>query len=302
MQMPIESLNLQMLNVGFARHDKDWNWQDVNSPFTRIYCVTEGEARLHIKSPSPTLSLSGDGVPCGEEFTVHLRPHHLYIIPAYTTHSYECHGVFGHYYLHVYEGFKKETDVMEMYDFPTEVEAGDGDAELLERMCRTYPEARLPESDPRSYDNTQRFTDYVKRYNSMELWEKMRLRGATLMLFSRFIERARAKVWTSDERMMRVLVHVHHHICEDIEIDALAEVACVTKPYLIRLFNHSFGVSPLQYVNRKKVERAQLLLLTEDMTVKEVAYTLGFSDHSYFIRLFRKITGRTPQEYRKTMR
>ena len=39
-------------------------------------------------------------------------------------------------------------------------------------------------------------------------------------------------------------------------------------------------------------------LLTEDVAVKEVAYTLGFNDHSYFIRLFKKITGRTPQEYR----
>lgn len=281
MQIPIESLNLQMLNVGFARQDSDWNWQGVNSPFTRIYYVTEGKAWLHVGAQ-----------------IVELRPGHLYIIPAYTTHSYECHGVFCHYYLHVYEGFKSGNNVMEMYDFPTEVVAGEGDAELFERMCRTYPEAQLPESDPRSYDNTRKFTDYVKRYNSMELWEKMRLRGATLILFSRFIEGAKAKVWTNDERMMRVLAHVHHHIGEDIDVDALAEKACVTKPYLIRLFKRDFGVSPLQYVNRKKVERAQLLLLTEDMAVKEVAYRLGFGDHSYFIRLFKKVTGRTPQEYR----
>ena len=285
MQMPIESLNLQMLNVGFARHDNDWNWQHVNSPFTRIYCVTEGEARLHIESPLSEI--------------VNLRPGHLYIIPAYTTHSYECHGVFGHYYLHVYEGFKKETGVMERYDLPTEVEAQAGDEELMAEMCRRHPEARLPESNPQSYDNTGKFTDYVRRYNDMPLHEKMQLRGATLILFSRFMEHAKEKLWTRDERLVRVLAHIHQCIYEDISIETLAEVACVSKPYLIRVFKHELGMSPLQYINHKKVERAQLLLLTEDMAVKEVAYSLGFNDHSYFIRLFKKITGRTPMEYRQ---
>ncbi|MBQ9666221.1 MAG: helix-turn-helix transcriptional regulator [Bacteroidaceae bacterium] len=282
MQMPIESLNLLMLNVGFARQEADWNWKDVNSPFARIYCVTEGEAVLHLEGKA-----------------VRLTKGNLYIIPAYTSHSYECDGVFGHYYLHVYEGFKKETNVFERFDFPTEVPAREGDEELMRRMCERHPDARLPESDPRSYDNTRGLTDYVRRYGELPLHEKMALRGATLLLFSRFMERAKEKVWTKDERLTKVVRHIHNNIYDDIDVDELADVACVTKPYLIRLFRRDFGVSPLQYINRKKVEKAQLLLLTDDMAVKEVAYTLGFSDHSYFIRLFKKVTGRTPMEYRE---
>jgi YesN/AraC family two-component response regulator len=52
-------------------------------------------------------------------------------------------------------------------------------------------------------------------------------------------------------------------------------------------------------VNRKKVERAQLMLMTEPIHVKEVAFSLGFDDHSYFIRLFKKSTGLTPNDYRQ---
>ena len=48
MNIPIESLNFQMLNVGLAKHDADWNWQNVVSPFTRIYLVTEGYAKLYL--------------------------------------------------------------------------------------------------------------------------------------------------------------------------------------------------------------------------------------------------------------
>ena len=278
-------MNLLMLNVGMARHNGDWNWKDVISPFTRIYYVTEGEALLHLT-----------------EGTVTLRPEHLYIIPAYTVHSYECTGVFNHYYLHVYEGFKKDMDVTELYDFPTEVAAGREDEGIFQMMCQRHPQARLPESNPKAYDNATSFTDYVQRYKNMELWEKMELRGSILLLFSRFMHEATPRIWTQDERMKRVLAYIHNNICRTIELEELASVSCVTKPYLIRLFKREFKTSPVQYINKKKVERAQLLLFSTDNPVKEIAYQLGFNDYSYFIRLFHKLIGITPQEYRMRMR
>ena len=116
------------------------------------------------------------------------------------------------------------------------------------------------------------------------------------------MEHASPRLWTYDERLEKVLRYVHNNVYDDIDVDDLAEVACITKPYLIRLFRTELNISPLQYINRKKIERSQLLLLTEELSVKEIAYTLGFNDHSYFIRLFRKKVGLTPQEYRERMK
>ena len=280
--IPIESFNLQMLNVGFVKHNGDWNWRNVSSPFTRIFYVKEGEALLHLPDK-----------------TIKLRPNYLYVIPPYVLHSYECDGPFVHYYLHVYESFKSEMDLMELYDFPTEVEGCRDDELLLLHMCEQYPQAKLPSSDPEVYDNVINITSNVKRYHNLSLWQKMELRGAMLMLFSRFLRNASPHLWTCDERMRRVREYIHSHICEEVEIDELAKVVCITKTYLIRLFKQEFGTSPLQYINKKKVERAQLLLCTTDMAIKEVAYKLGFNDQSYFIRMYRKVTGITPQEYRK---
>lgn len=87
-----------------------------------------------------------------------------------------------------------------------------------------------------------------------------------------------------------------------VDAVALADIACVNGCYLIRLFKREVGLSPLRYINQKKIEKAQLLLLTADMPVKEIAYELGFFDLSYFIRLFKKKVGVTPQEYRASMR
>lgn len=284
-QIPIESFNLQMLNVGLAHHNGDWNWKEVSSPFTRIFYVTEGEAQLHLP-----------------EETVRLRPGYMYIIPPYTKHSYQCEGPFTHYYLHVYEGFKNEMNMMELYEFPAEVKAGRDENQIFKGLCEGYPDACLPESNPNSYDNAATFTDYVQRYRDMPLWKKMELRGALLVLFSRFMREVVPHSWTTDERIKNVLGYIHAHIGENIDVEKLSGVACITKPYLIRLFKKEFGLSPLQYINTKKVERAQLMLYTTDQPVKEVAYSLGFTDHSYFIRVFRKQTGVTPQEYRDRMR
>lgn len=64
--LPIESLNLQMLNVGLARHNGDWNWQNVLSPFTRIYLCTEGLSTVaharRVCRPAPWLSLPCAGI------------------------------------------------------------------------------------------------------------------------------------------------------------------------------------------------------------------------------------------------
>lgn len=278
-------MNLMLLNVGRAQHNADWNWKDVSSPFIRIYYVLEGEATIHLT-----------------EHNIRLLPRHLYFIPAYTIHSYECHGLFVHYYLHVYEGFKNEMNLQEVYELPIEVEGSEVAAQLFEHLCNRLPEARLPHSDPNSYDTSAQTSDYVQRYRDMALWEKMELRGAMLMIMSHFIRQAKPRVWTQDERMKRVLEYVHSHISDNINIEQLADVACITKPYFIRLFKHEFGFPPVQYINRKKVERAQLLLFTTDKAVKEVAFILGFSDQNYFIRLFHKLTGITPREYRRKLR
>ena len=55
-----------------------------------------------------------------------------------------------------------------------------------------------------------------------------------------------------------------------------------------------------EYINQKKIEKAQLILVTDEMSVKNVAFALSFDDYSYFNRLFKKTTGLTPQEYRNS--
>lgn len=91
--------------------------------------------------------------------------------------------------------------------------------------------------------------------------------------------------------------YIQTHLSKPLTIEELADMACLSKDHLTRLFKKEMGMPPLHYINQKKVERAQLLLLTEDTPIKTIAYQLGYEDPSYFNRIFRKYTGQTPAEY-----
>lgn len=281
MHLPIESLNLLMLNVGYAEHDSDWNWKEVSSPFIRIFYIKKGEASLELPSGN-----------------IKLKEGHLYIIPPFTKHTYKCHGHIALYYLHVYEGFKKATDIFEHFDFPIEVKSDAEDEKLFENLRKKHPEAKLPASDPNAYDNSNTLNYYAKRYATLPLHEKMWIRGCTLILLSNFIKHATPKKWTSNNNLIKALKYIQENIHKNISINDVANTACITNSYMARLFKQNFGVSPLHYINQKKIDKAQLLLLTDNCNIKELAYILGYNDHSYFIRLFKKHTGMTPQEYR----
>ena len=136
MNYSIDKLHVYTLNVGFARHDGDWNWKNVRSPFARLYLVVEGKAQIEL----PT------GI-------YDLTPGHLYYIPAFTTHSYICDSLFSHYYIHIYENNHEAESLLDNWNFPVEVDATDYDVELVKRLTYINPFLKLPMSNPEIYDN-----------------------------------------------------------------------------------------------------------------------------------------------------
>ncbi|MCR5312925.1 MAG: AraC family transcriptional regulator [Bacteroidaceae bacterium] len=280
-------LDLLVLNLGYVESHRTWTVKGLASPFARIYYVEKGHGWITLPSG---------------KFEV--TPGHLYLVPAFVTHSYVCDPGSGLYYLFVYEELKNQVDLFDMYDFPFEVPVEDDALFLFRYFCRTFPDLalRLERSDPQGYDNHESFAMFAKRYRGMHTYERIQLRGMVYIVFSKFINGAKPKMWTEDTRIQKVLKYIQAHLEEEINVDSLADVACLTTPYLIRQFKQSIGMAPLQYITHKKLEKAQLLLVTDYRSVQEIAHSVGYTDGSYFIRLFKKKIGMTPQEYRTKMR
>lgn len=282
MNLQVEQIHPLVLNIGFAIHDADWNWKNVNSPFTRLYYVTEGSAKIELP----------DGIHI-------LRPNHMYFIPAFTPHTNICDSYFTHYYLHIYEDLCSENDWLDHWKFPVEIKATDLDLSLFKRLCEINPHMSLQKSDPTTYDNNPTLMQNLIKNRQRAFCDKVESRGIVFQLLSHFFKYGETKIETEDNRIAKTILYIRKHINESIELEKLAEIAYLSKDHYIRLFRKALGTTPLQYINQKKIEKAQLLLITETLTVKEIAYLLAFEDYSYFNRLFKKITGVTPQEYRR---
>lgn len=222
----------------------------------------------------------------------------MYFIPAFTRHSNICNSHFCHYYMHIYEENQEGKSILDEWDFPIEVPGSELDLVLIKRFCRIYPHMNLQESDPTTYDNDVTLIHSLLLSKQRAFYDKVEARGIVYQLLARFMRLAREKSLDRDERLVKVLSYIHKHINRNLTITELAEQACLFKDHFIRLFRNEVKATPLQYINRKKIEHAQLTLVTSDTQVKDVALNLGFEDYSYFNRLFKKLVGTTPQEYR----
>lgn len=127
----------------------------------------------------------------------------------------------------------------------------------------------------------------------------MESRGIIYQLLAEFLHQAQPKKYVADERITRVLAYIRTHLNAKPDIEALAALSCLSKDHLIRIFKREMKMTPLCYINKKRMEKAQLRLVTELTPIKEIAYQLGFEDQAYFNRIFKKTTGLTPMNYRK---
>ncbi|GAB6088543.1 helix-turn-helix domain-containing protein [Spirochaeta dissipatitropha] len=85
----------------------------------------------------------------------------------------------------------------------------------------------------------------------------------------------------------------------NISLDEVRIKLGVSKEYLIRIFNRHLHSSPMRYYNKLKIEAASAMLIDTSLSVKEIAYELGFSSSFHLSKRFREYTGMPPSEYRK---
>ncbi len=91
-----------------------------------------------------------------------------------------------------------------------------------------------------------------------------------------------------------------HYNQPRISLDEIAEQANLSKFYFIKKFNEYMNTSPIEYLTKLRIERAFILLRDTDITVKEIACQVGYSDPNYFNKVFRKIVGTSPGRFRQS--
>jgi AraC-like DNA-binding protein len=103
-------------------------------------------------------------------------------------------------------------------------------------------------------------------------------------------------------RIRRVRTFIHEHADEELSLAKVAEIAHTSANYVSEKFKEATGINFVKYVARTRYEKAATLLRESDLRVSEIAFAAGFQSLSQFNRVFKKLSGRSPIEYRAAAR
>jgi len=102
-------------------------------------------------------------------------------------------------------------------------------------------------------------------------------------------------------RFAAVVGYIKGHLTDNLSIDKLSALACMSKATFFRVFKREFGITPVEYIIRERLGEAKRLLRHPLASVAEVCLRAGFNNLSYFQALFKKYEGVTPGAYKKQL-
>lgn len=107
---------------------------------------------------------------------------------------------------------------------------------------------------------------------------------------------------TASAAVELVLKYIEEHYKENITLEALLDQVSYSKSHFLRVFKAQTGMNIIDYINKFRIEKACLELIYSEKTVTETALSNGFNTVQYFTKLFRRVMGCTPGEYRRLSR
>jgi AraC-like DNA-binding protein len=216
-----------------------------------------------------------------------LRPGFIYFIPPFTRTNVYCPKRLVKYWAHFNARVpNSELDVFTVCR-PAEYCFEVDDIQFTEKLFKRLVEIHsVPDSIPPEYG-------VVEAQSIMTL------------LVLPFIRRLKTlpgdKDFAVSGTLETLLIHIEEHIAEPLALGELAGVVNLSPNYLSNFFKSEMGIPLIRYRNRHRIRKAISLLWHTDMTVSEVAYRVGIQDLSNFSKMFKKQTGYSPLEFRRSL-
>lgn len=277
----VEELKVNLLNISLCELGQEWNYSNLISPFSRIYLITDGKGYI---------------LPNNEMYQ--LKQGYLYLIPSYTFCSYHCVDQLSQYYIHFTNQLPDGLKIFDYLPIQYEVRARPNDYLLFERLMELNLGAELDQTDPLIYEK-KNWSKTERSYKNAS--DHLETIGILKQLLARFILNS----GTNDldlfqlSKLRKVFNYINLNIHQEIRMEILAELACCSTDHFTRIFKRVTGMLPLDYINMKRIEKAQILLLTTINPQKEISEQCGFNSLQYYTLMFKRYAGTSPAQYRK---
>jgi AraC family transcriptional regulator len=172
---------------------------------------------------------------------------------------------------------------------PDRVEVVDyfGRDEILWPICLTCAElltARVPGKSPRVVALTQLFAAHlVEKYTSPPAKTPVHRGGLPI------------------HQLRKVEDYVAEHLAEEISVEALSTLVELSPSHFAHVFKETTGMTPLQFVTRQRITRAQQFIRETSRSLIDVALEVGYTSPSHFAQVFRRVVGVTPSSFRSSL-
>ncbi len=156
---------------------------------------------------------------------------------------------------------------------------------------------------PAHYDDYVQIFEDLLSLNEMDINEN----DKTVFLVNHLLHLVTADAYANicfakaheNSPIQEVCAYIKKHYSEKITLDALADVAHLNKNYLVRQFKKVFGVSPIAYLIKIRMDYAKKLLSESSSPIKTVAAECGYTDAAFFNTYFKKTYSVSPAAYRR---
>jgi AraC family transcriptional regulator len=275
-----------LLNVDHVNLTSKWNYTNVISPYYRIYYIDSGCGEL-----------------TAQDVTLKLEPGYLYIIPSFTLCNMSCNYQLSQYFIQFFEESANGISLFTNNRTLLKVAATEIDIILFRRLLEINPGRGINRSDnPRIYEKEIYYKEYQELNIQQNTATYIETQGMLYQLVSRFLNPQIYKFQGENviplkvvDTISYILVNLHHKL----SVAHLAFRVSQNIDYFSRQFKLYTGTSPVNYINEKRIERAQYLLGTSRMSYSEISEQTGFDNLSYFSKTFKKFTGMSPSSYKK---
>ena len=263
----------------------EWECENMSFPFWRIYHSRTGGSYVSFDGRKVELSLSK-----------------LIIIPPYTHFSTRIKGGL----LHQNESIKgvKISDVQEI-----DIHKKSGLCDqffvhfnldyLFDKIkCGIY-EVELTDYWQNEIKIIEQ--DRLANPNSINFQSNIKITGCILYA----LQRLDTSVWavnTIDNRILKAIKYIETNLSTELSNKHLSSIANLATNSFARLFRESLQCSVQQYIQKKRIDAAIILLHYSDIEIDNIASKCGYCDRSHFSKAFKKTTGAAPASYRKKVR
>ncbi len=256
-----QEVSLDILHLDHAVLGKEWRYRNYAQNFMKMYFI-----------------LRGKGIVRYPDREIILEPGKLYLIPPLKPADYfTLDSPLEQYFIHFYAKFDNNISIYSLMDFYDAIELDNLDVVK-------YMFSRLNEIYTAPTDFLMVEADSITKY-LLSLMRKDNDKDITNMI-------------KNIKPFAPVINYLEKNYSKKVTLKEMADIVHLQPTYFSTAFKNIFGLSPIEFLISKRLDKAQELLFFTGLSVKEIAYGTGFNDEFYFSRIFKKYLGISPVKYR----